>query len=270
MRIPLLFAALWSTAAASLLAQTPADSAAAPNPEALADGERLFESQCSRCHGVGGTGGVGPALARPKLRRAPTDVALVQVILAGVPGTAMIGFWNLSEGEAKDVAAYIRSLGRRPAEVIPGDPANGRRLYEERERCGSCHVLAGQGAGWAPDLSDVGLRLSAAQLRESLLDPGAAQPISPLPSVHGPYPAYLVVEATTRSGRVFRGTRVTEDDFTLVIREANGRMRSFEKTNLRSLAKLPGRSPMSSYANVLSATELDDLIAFLASQRGEP
>jgi putative heme-binding domain-containing protein len=259
MRTPLLIAALWLTGAAPLAAQA-ADSAAG--------GELLFESQCSRCHGVGGTGGVGPALNRPKLRRAPTDADLVRVILGGVPGTAMIGFWNLSEDEAKEVAAYIRALGRRPPEVIPGDVANGRRIYEERERCGQCHILAGQGAGWAPDLTDVGVRLSAARIRESLLDPGAAQPISPLPSVHGPYPAFLAVEATTRAGRAYRGTRITEDDFTIVLRQGDGRIVSLEKTALASFKKFSGRSPMASYANTLSDSELDDIVAFLASQRG--
>ncbi len=242
---------------------------AAQSPSDLAAGERLFESQCSRCHGVHGTGGVGPALNRPKLRRAPTDPALVGVILGGVPGTAMVGFWNLSTEEATQVAAYIRALGRRPPEVVPGDPAAGREVYNGDGRCGSCHILAGQGAGWAPDLSDAGSRLSAAQLRESLLDPGAAQPISPLPSVHGPYPAFLAVEATTAAGRVIRGTRVTEDDFTIVIREGDGRLRSLEKTTLRSLRKIPGQSPMPSFANALSDTQLTDLIAYLAAQRGE-
>jgi putative heme-binding domain-containing protein len=236
----------------------------------LAAGERLFESQCSRCHGVGGTGGVGPALNRPVLRRAATDDQLAQVILAGVPGTAMVGFWNLSADEARQVGVYIRALGRRPPEEIPGDPAHGRALYAEPGRCQACHILDGQGAGWAPDLSDVGLRLSAAQLRQSLTEPGAAQPISPLPSVHGPYPAFLAVVATTRTGQVLRGTRITEDDFTLVLRLADGRIRSLDKADLRRLQKIPGQSPMPSYSTRFSSAELDDVVAYLASRRGTP
>ena len=269
MKICTLLAALYLSGAAPLGAQVSADSSH-PSAADLAAGERLFESQCSRCHGVGATGGVGPALNRPRLRRAPTDAALVQVILGGIPGTAMIGFWNLSAEEAAQVGGYIRALGKRPPEAVPGDPAAGRVIYEDKGRCGSCHILAGQGVGWAPDLTEAGLRLSAAQTRQSLIDPGAAQPISPLPSVHGPYPAFLAIEATTSAGQKIRGTRVTEDDFTLVVRQADGRLRSLEKTTLRSLKKIPGQSPMPSYARVLAAGELDDLIAFLASQRGEP
>ncbi len=243
------------------------DSAFGPVSPDLVAGRRVFESQCARCHGAGGTGGVGPALDRPRLRRAPTDEALAQVIVGGIPGTAMIGFWNLTEQEAAQVAGYVRALGRRPPEVIPGDSARGAALYAGSGGCGSCHILDGVGAGWAPDLSDVGLRLGARQLRAALTDPGATQAISPLPSVHGPYPGWLVVEATTATGRVFRGTRVTEDDFTLVLREADGHLRSLDKTALRRLRKFPGQSPMPSYAT-LTPSALDDLIAFLASHRG--
>ncbi|MDX2122616.1 MAG: c-type cytochrome [Gemmatimonadota bacterium] len=262
--------ALALASTAPLTAQEARDSAFGPIDAVPDDGQRLFESQCTRCHGVGGTGGVAPALNRPTLRRAPTDEALVQVILGGVPGTAMVAFWNLSADEAKSIALYIRALGRRPPEILPGDPALGQALYEGAGGCGACHVLDGQGAGWAPDLSDVGLRLSAAQLRQSLVEPGAAQPISPLPSVHGPYPAFLAVEATTTAGRVVRGTRVTEDDFTLVLRAADGTLHSLDKTRLRRLRKSPGQSPMPSYAGTFSADELDHLVAYLAGRKGAP
>jgi cytochrome c oxidase cbb3-type subunit III len=271
MQRSLVLTALFLANAVRLAAQTPADSTPAPPTAAdVAAGEQIFESQCVRCHGVQGTGGVGPTLTHAKLRRAPTDEALVGVIQNGVPGTAMIGFWNLADTEARQVAAYVRTLGRRPPEVVPGDPEHGAAIYSGKGDCSRCHILDGKGAGWAPDLSEVGLRLSAIGLRQSLLDPGMTQPVSALPAVHGPYPAFLAVAATTRTGRVIRGTRVTEDDFVIVVREADGRLRSLDKASLRRLEKIPGQSPMPSYASSLSAEELDDLVAYLASRRGNP
>jgi putative heme-binding domain-containing protein len=272
MRLPLLAALLLAAATPTLPArgQLPSSPAAAQPPDDSAATGRLFVSQCGRCHGIDGTGGLGPSLRQPRLRRAPTDEALVQVILSGIPGTAMVGFWNLSEDEAHQLAGYVRALGQLPPEVVPGDSAHGQLLYQSTGNCSTCHILGGAGTGWAPDLSDVGRRLNAAFLRRALNDPGANQPVSPLPSVHGPYPAYLVIEVTTASGSRLRGTRVSEDDFTLVLRGDDGRLHSLDKTSLRRLEKLPGQSPMPSYASVFSPEELDDLVAYLASLKGEP
>ena len=272
MRLPILTALLWLATAQPFQAQdqsaTTATASGSPDDSALT--ERLFVSQCARCHGIGGTGGIAPAFRQPELRRAPTDDALVQIILNGIPGTAMAGFWNLSEDEARGLTAYVRSLGRLPPETVPGDPARGRELYEMTGNCATCHILAGQGSGWAPDLTDVGRRLNAAFLRRALVEPGADRPVMPLPSVHGPYPAYLVTEVTTGSGKTLRGTRVSEDDFTLVLRGDDGRLHSLDKTSLRRLEKLPGQSPMPSYATVFTVEELDDLVAYLASLKGAP
>ncbi|HKV73140.1 MAG TPA: c-type cytochrome [Gemmatimonadales bacterium] len=252
--------------AAPLAAQTP--DVANPSPADLEAGQTIFRTQCARCHGAGGTGGIGPSFTHPKLRRAATDDDVVNIVLNGIPGTAMIGFWNLSADEARQVAGYVRSLGKLPPEEIAGDAARGLTLYQERGQCGRCHVLAGQGAGWAPDLTDVGLRLSTKLLRQSLVDPGALQPPSPLPAAHGPYSGFLVVRVVTRSAHEYRGHRINEDDFTIQIRDESGKIRSFDKATLRVLEKFPGRSPMPSYQTVFSDSQLDDLVAFLASQKG--
>lgn len=251
----------------ALAAQTPG--VANPDPTDLAAGQTIFRTQCARCHGADGTGGIGPAFTHPRLRHASTDDELVGIVLNGIPGTAMVGFWNLSADEAKQVAGYIRSLGKLPPEIIPGDSARGHALYQEPGRCSQCHVIDGVGAGWAPDLSDVGRRLSAALLRQSLISPGALQPPSPLPAVHGPYPGFLVVRVVTRAGKEYRGTRINEDDFTLQLRDDGGRIRSFDKAELRRLQKLPGQSPMPSFKTVFSGPELDDLVAYLASRKGD-
>lgn len=250
-----------------LAAQTP--DIGNPSPADLAAGQTLFSTQCARCHGVGGTGGIGPAFTHPRLRHASTDDELVGVILSGIPGTAMVGFWNLSADEARQVGGYVRSLGKLPPEVVPGDPGHGQKLYDQPGQCGRCHVMDGQGSGWAPDLSDVGRRLGAALLRQSLIDPGALQPPSPLPAAHGPYPGFLMIRAVTLTGREIRGTRINEDDFTLQLRDEGGHLRSLDKSSLRRIEKLPGRSPMPNFTTVFSAGELDDLVAYLASRKGD-
>ncbi len=63
--------------------------------------------------------------------------------------------------------------------------------------------------------------------------------------------------------------RVNEDTFTIQLRDASGRFYSFRKSDLTNLKKQPNVSLMPSYDSKLTPAELDDLIAYLASLRGE-
>src|SRR5437879_13708348 len=86
-------------------------------------GRKIFESQCALCHGQTGGGGRGPALNRPKLEKAPDDAALRKLISDG--SRDMPGAWQLHSDEVASVAAYVRTLGAIPQEIIPGSPARG-------------------------------------------------------------------------------------------------------------------------------------------------
>ena len=81
---------------------------------------------------------------------------------------------------------------------------------------------------------------------------------------------FLFVEATTNSGQAMRGIRLNEDTFSIQLKDQQGRFHSFRKSELRDLKKLRGETPMPAYGSALSAAELDDLINFLASQKGKP
>ena len=104
----------------SLTAQTrPLSSADASE---LAAGKRIFDAQCAWCHGTDGTGGAGPALQRSDLRHTATDGDLTSIVRNGIAGTETPGFqWSLTDTMTWRTAAYVRSLGRRPAEPVRGD-----------------------------------------------------------------------------------------------------------------------------------------------------
>ena len=178
--------------------------------------------------------------------------------LALLLAEGVTGFRQMSEREIERVAAYVRTLGRAAAVPLTGDAARGKALYETKGGCTACHIVGGAGGTVGPDLSEIGARRSAAYLRESLLKPGATVP-----------DGYLVVAVTTRAGRQMRGVRVNEDSFTIQLREAGGAFHSFRKANLTELKKEFGASTMPSYEQPLSAAEIDDLVAWLASLRGE-
>jgi putative heme-binding domain-containing protein len=235
----------------------------------LARGRSIFDSQCSRCHGIGGSGGTGPDLRRPTLRWAATDADLFDLIAGGIPKRGMPQAWQLSDAELRAVVAYVRSLGRVAREKLPGDSAAGHALFAGKAACLGCHIVAGGGGSFGPDLSDVGVRRGAAYLRQALLDPGAAVPVGMATGyASGEYARYLPVRVVTARGEEVTGYRINEDDFTIQVRATGGRVRSFQKSQVRTLEKQFGRSLMPSVRGVMSDRELDNIIAYLASLRG--
>jgi len=58
----------------------------------LARGQKLFVAQCALCHGIGGTGGRGPSLNQPDLRRAADNRGLFQIIQNGI-SLPWMPFW---------------------------------------------------------------------------------------------------------------------------------------------------------------------------------
>jgi cytochrome c oxidase cbb3-type subunit 3 len=224
----------------------------------LARGNKLFVAHCALCHGIGGTGGRGPSLNQPDLRRAADSRALVQIIQNGIEGTEMPEAWQMTDREIRQVAGYVRSLGRTAVVKLPGDPVKGKQYYEAKGGCAACHIVSGRGGTTGPYLTDIGARRSAVYLREALIDPGAAVP-----------EGFLVVTIVTRDSQRVRGVRLNEDSFTIQLRDASNVFHSFRKLDLTELKKEFGASMMPGYRDALAASEIDDLVAYLAGLRGE-
>jgi cytochrome c oxidase cbb3-type subunit III len=227
------------------------------SPADLKNGERLFLGQCARCHGSKGEGGRGAVLAQTKLRHAPDDEALFLVIRDGIKGTEMPAGFAVDTLETWQLAAYVRSLGRVAAENVPGDAKRGQELYRNKAHCSQCHIVSGQGGSLGPELTEIGARRSAAHLRAALLNPDSAVP-----------EGFLQVRLETKDGRRITGVRLNEDVFSIQIRDLNGGLHSFLKEDLKQLQRDTGKSPMPSFRASLSASEVDDLVAYLASLRG--
>jgi cytochrome c oxidase cbb3-type subunit 3 len=247
----------------ALLAAAPATTAE------RAAGARLFASDCAACHGPGGEGGLGPALAVPRLSRAADDAALAKLIQHGIEGTEMPPAGRTT-AQIAQLVWWLRQLGQRPREALPGDGRRGQALYFGKGACQTCHGLHGRGGALGPDLSDVGLRRGASYLRASLIQPEAA-----VPRAFSPYRAdvslaqnFLQVRVVTRAGVTVTGVRLNEDTFSIQLRDATNRVHSFWKSELRELHKDWGRSPMPSYETAFTPAELDDLVAFLVALRG--
>lgn len=240
-------------------------------PSELEKGRLAFESHCTGCHGPKGEGGRGPTLAQPSLPRAGQDVDLLRIVQRGIPGTEMPSV-RLKTGEAPYLAAFVRSLGKIPQEPVKGNPAKGAELFNTKGACLTCHSLNGKGQAIGPDLTNIGQRRSPSFLRISIVEPGAEVPQSfNSTRTEVSMPAnFVFVRAKTKTGKEVAGVRVNENTFSIQLRDLTGAMYSFHKSELAELIKDKGMSPMPSYAGVFTPSELDDVIAYLASLREKP
>jgi cytochrome c oxidase cbb3-type subunit 3 len=217
-------------------------------------GKPIFERHCAPCHGISGSGGRGPRLNRNYLPHAPDDIELRSVITNGIP-PGMPDASYLSDDEVANLAAHIRSLAKQPGEIVTGNPNRGAALYA-RFGCSACHMQSGKGVGFGPDLTHIGEARSATFVKGILNNPAAELP-----------DGFLMVSAVTTDGQTVVGIRLNEDTFSIQIKDRAGHIFSFRKSELRSLQRRTGQTPMPSFAKLLSPQELDDLVSFLISPR---
>jgi len=253
---------LW--AATLLLAQiTDYSTLTRKNPHTTAAdverGQRNFMGQCAGCHGPRGEGAKGPPLNRGSFEHARSDFELFRVIRGGIAGTEMPSAIQISDKEIWQTVAFVRTFASAEAAAANGDAVRGESLYYGKGGCAACHLNRGgrgQGRAFGPDLSEIGVKRSAAHLRKSLVEPAADLPDG------------LLQVTAQHQGRAVRGLRLNEDTFSVRLLQFDGTVRSYWKHDLEKYSAEWGKSPMPSYAGKLSATELDDLVAYLASLRG--
>ena len=225
-------------------------------------GQRHYEAQCSNCHGLTATGNPeagGPDLTTGSFRTASSDAGLFRVIREGIRGTAMIGINpDASDQAVWQVVTYLNSLA--PANTLddlPGSPADGRQLFEDKGDCTRCHIVNGEGGRLGPDLSQVAERRRLAELRSDLTDPGAEVD-----------PRWWTILVTRQDGSVVQGLRMHEDSFSLRLMDEQEQLRSFSKSEVDSFER-DKSSTMPSYVQSLTSQELDDLVSYLLTLRRE-
>jgi len=247
-------------AAIALFQQTIALDIPSKNPNTseadVAAGKKLFNGRCAGCHGPAGEGGKGANLAVPRLTRAQEDRALYRVIRYGVPDTEMPASL-MDAHEIWQVAAFVRTLGRVQSVAVTGDAANGASLFKGKGGCIGCHTVGLEGGRSGPALSGVGARRGAQHLRAKLLDPSASVPEN-----------FRMVHITTRDGKTIRGQQLNEDTFSIQLRDGADRFHSLWREDIAAITS-ERKTPMPSYKGRLSDSEIDDVVAYMASLRGD-
>jgi putative heme-binding domain-containing protein len=227
----------------------------------IEEGGKQYRLNCITCHGPDGNLVAGIDLGRGKFRRASTDDDLINTILNGVPGTGMPAF-EMILPRAQVIVAYLRSLAAEPAgdsqAAKTGDRGRGKAFFEGSAGCTGCHRVRGVGGTSGPDLSDIGLNRRAIEIETAILKPGLGKALENRP-----------VRVVLKNGRAIDGLLLNEDTFTVQVTGPDGKLDSFQRSDLSEFSFLE-KSLMPSYEGKLNPQELADVIVYLAALRGAP
>jgi putative heme-binding domain-containing protein len=129
-----------------------------------------------------------------------------------------------------------------------------------------CHRANGAGGTSGPDLSAIGQVRPArgfdpggpnlAAIERSILDPNADIAVP-----------HRVFEVVTTKGVSTRGRLLNQDTFSLQLLDTTQQLRSFAKSDLKQFGFLP--SPMPSYRGRLSQAQMNDLLTYLLTLKGQ-
>jgi len=235
----------------------------ANDPAAPAAGRALFDGACSACHGTGAGGSErAPALNSGIFQHGGADTDLFQTIRAGVHNTAMPAFTAMPTDNVWKLVTYIKSLSGQngPRGAATGNVVAGRDLFFGTGGCTSCHEINGRGADFASDLSAEGAKPVAA-IHTGVMHQTAAGgrggrgPAAPRP-----------VDIVTQDGKTIHGLARGEDTFYIQLEDAAGNWTTYERAKLKSITNAGSASP-TDIATRLNATQINDIVAFLASNR---
>lgn len=253
-----LFTLVW-LASATCAAQTPTRNPFSSDPKAAESGRAMFRIYCSPCHGIRAEGGRGPDLTRGVYSAGELDEDLFKVISEGATGTEMPPFgFSLGTENVWRLVSYIRSIARPDVTPITGDRVAGEKLFWSKGGCGQCHRVNERGGRMGPDLTRVGRLRSLAYLRESITSPDNELT-----------PGYNTVTVVTRDGKKIVGVQRGYDNFSAQLMDSAEKLHSFLRSDVASMSRefrslMPG-----GYGRLFTAPELDNLLAYLSSLRGQ-
>lgn len=232
--------------------------ASAQNAAALAErGAPVFQQQCAFCHGRDAAGGEdGPDLTRSKLVAADASGdKIAPVIREGRPEKGMPRF-ALPDNEIAALVAFIHDqkmkmealVGKRRgvdvADLQTGSVEAGKAYFNGAGKCASCHSPSG-------DLAGVAKRFEGLKLEQEMLYPKNAK---------------ATVTVTLPSGEKVTGELAYRDEFTIGLRDAAHKYRSWSISQV----KFSINAPADAHVELLAKYTDDDihnLMAYLQTLR---
>ena len=206
-------------AATTLQAQFPRTTV---DPALATHGAGIYAKDCARCHGEDGRGmGTTPDLVRSTVVLHDRREKLMGKELAPyLKSTPPHNFkYNekdataLSQHLTQNINKILRSgYDDHPKDLTSGDAKAGEAYFNGAGGCSKCHSVTG-------DLAGIGKKYTTATMQQKFLFPNVG-----LGAKHKPIATVVV------AGKTYTGDVIRIDDFTVLLQDKAGAMRSFNRT----------------------------------------
>jgi cytochrome c oxidase cbb3-type subunit III len=199
-------------------------------------GTRIFQTNCSFCHGGDARGAAAPDLAQSLiiLSHEPGmhDTAieddkgkeLGEFLKVGRPDKGMPAFVDFTPEQLADLSEFLHKVvadarKNKPMDnnaIVVGDAKAGEAYFNGAGKCNTCHSSAG-------DFKGIAAKYDAATLQELIVDPRVGRAAAPPPP--------STVKVTLPSGQAFSGRLVSVNDFFVTLVDAAGKRRTITRDN---------------------------------------
>jgi cytochrome c oxidase cbb3-type subunit 3 len=220
-------------------------------------GGPVFLTQCGFCHGRDAAGGEdGPDLTRSKLVAADQGGDKIgPVIREGRPEKGMPRF-SLPDADISALVAFIHDQKTKAEALVgtrrgvdvkdlqTGNVEAGKAYFNGAGKCASCHSPTG-------DLAGVAKRFEGLRLEERMLYPKGAK---------------AKVTVTLSSGEKVTGEMAYQDEFTIGMRDAAHRYRSWSTKNVKFSIDAPADAHVELLAKYTD-DDIHNLMAYIQTLR---
>jgi putative heme-binding domain-containing protein len=140
--------------------------------------------------------------------------------------------------------------------AMSGDPQHGKEVFfgENYAQCSRCHQVGDEGKEVGPDLTVIGQKFGREGLLESILFPNAA--------ISHEYEVWIL---ETEWEGLLSGFIVSEDDKQVQLMDASGDVKPIKKEEIVERRKSKTSLMPTGLAAAMSAQDLSDLVAYLAT-----
>jgi putative heme-binding domain-containing protein len=222
-------------------------------------GKADFQRICSGCHSV-------DRATSQRMTRAEWAAVVSDMVARGAQGSSAeldnaVSYLSANFGKSNaspSPVAPAHTAGSLPQAAVEETPLSAGEISKatrliQQSGCLSCHRVGEAGSYLGPDLDTIGAHRSPEQLRASLQSPKKEV-----------LPENRTVRLVSSDGNTATGRLLNQDGFSVQLIDSSGQLRSFARSGLHEFT-IVTTNPMPSYADKLSAQDLDDLVRYLSS-----